>query len=412
MTTKYLTGAYPGGYTVANNVSFLDIESTASIGGTGIVGPTAATSSIQITNNGTVRATIGYGYGIDIFQTGANIVNGQSNYSALIEGSKIGISGSNTTVTNFGMIEGLGASYAYAGVVLGINSAVTNGSAADTGALIEGSEGISGRWSTVRNFGSIVGKNDTAVYFGGGNGSNSVMVANGSQADRVAHIQGAYNGVFLRYTIGTVTNYGIISAGGGEGVALLYGGLINNFGMITATGASGTGVELRGKVSVFNGSAQDTTASIAGVAVGITSSGNLPATIVNYGTVLGTGSSGYGIVLATGGRIRNGSLQDSAALIQGGKGGVSLQSNRATIVNFGTIVGGALGGGVMMSGANDILINGAPTHTMALIGGGGASVVSGTADTITNYGTISGLSLTSTTDVLKVEAGSVFETPV
>ncbi|MEO8925907.1 MAG: hypothetical protein ABI306_01975, partial [Caulobacteraceae bacterium] len=98
--------------------------------------------------------------------------------------------------------------------------------------------------------------------------------------------------------------------------------------------------------------------------------------------------------------------------IQGGKGGVSLQSNRATIVNFGTIVGGALGGGVMMSGANDILINGSSTHTTALIGGGGVSVASGASDTITNYGTISGLSLTSTTDVLKVEAGSVFETPV
>ncbi|MEO8925962.1 MAG: hypothetical protein ABI306_02255, partial [Caulobacteraceae bacterium] len=410
MTTKYLTGAYPGGYTVANSVSFLDITATASIGGTGVVAYSAPMNSLSIDNEGTVHATSGPG--ITIFSINANIVKGMDNHSALIEGSKSGVAGGDTTVANFGTIEGLGASFRYAGVKLGTNSTATNGSSTDTNALIEGYEGISGYWSTISNFGSIVGTADLGIYFGGHNGSNSVMVTNGSQGDRAANIQGAYSCVYLRYTIGTVINYGTISADVQKAVALLYGGLIDNFGAISATGASSAGIKLAGKVSVFNGSAQDTTASIAGVAVGITSSGNLSATIVNYGTVSATGNSGYGVVLTAGGHIRNGSSQDSSALIQGGKDGVSLQGNRATIVNFGTIAGGPSGGGVMMSGANDVLTNGAPTHTTALIGGSGASVVSGTADTITNYGTISGLSLTSTTDVLKVEAGSVFETPV
>jgi hypothetical protein len=161
MTTKYLTGAYPGGYTVANSVTYLDIESTASIGGTGIAA-TVGANSILITNNGTVRATSGYGYGIGIARyigsyAGASIVNGMTNHAALIEGSACGIVGSDLTVANFGTIEGLGASSGYAGVKLGKSSAVTNGSSADTGALIKGYEGVSGLWSTISNFGSIVG---------------------------------------------------------------------------------------------------------------------------------------------------------------------------------------------------------------------------------------------------------------
>ncbi|MGI8839562.1 MAG: hypothetical protein ACR2F8_02055 [Caulobacteraceae bacterium] len=300
MTTKYLTGSYPGGYTVQGSVTSVDIESTASIGGTGIFG-LYANYALQINNNGMIDATSKSG--VTIFQAGSNIVNGMSNRAALIEGSKSGIYAGNATVTNFGTIKGLGARYTSAGIDLGLNSTVTNGSSADTGALIEGYEGISGVWSTVSNFGSIVGTGDTGVWFSAGdNGSNSVSVANGSQADLVARIAGVYAGVFLGHTLGTVTNFGAISAGARAGVALLYGGLIDNFGAISGTGAASAGIELAGKVRVVNGSAQDATASITGVAYGVRSKISSPTTIVNYGAIQATGASGYGVNLYNGSR--------------------------------------------------------------------------------------------------------------
>ncbi|MGI8839561.1 MAG: hypothetical protein ACR2F8_02050, partial [Caulobacteraceae bacterium] len=73
---------------------------------------------------------------------------------------------------------------------------------------------------------------------------------------------------------------------------------------------------------------------------------------------------------------------------------------------------GGSAGGVMLKGDHDSLINGSATNASALIGGGGTSVVSGTGDTVVNYGTIAGLALTSASDVLEVEAGCAFEGPV
>lgn len=89
MTTKYLTGAYPSGYTVAKYTYSIDIESTASIGGTGIDGRFAK-FALQITNDGTIDATSGYGNGILAFGAGGNIVNGMSNPPLSLRESRMG----------------------------------------------------------------------------------------------------------------------------------------------------------------------------------------------------------------------------------------------------------------------------------------------------------------------------------
>lgn len=370
----------------------------------------AATYPMTIENNGTVNETSGYGFGMFISPPGAHIVNGQSNHSALIEGIENGISGSNATISNFGTIEGLGATYRTGGVSVGEYCAITNGSSVDITALIEGFEGVYGDWSTVSNFGSIDGKGWFGVWSRNGDGSSGVAVTNGSHADTSADIHGQWAGVDVGHSPGTVTNFGMISGETYDGVALLAGGLIRNHGTILATGASSTGIAMSGQVFVYNGSDQDTGALIQGAMSGV-QGGRLAETVSNYGTVLATGEAGYGVVLTDSGRIFNGSGQDVAALIQGGAGGVSLRNSRDTIVNFGAVAGGAMGG-VRMSGANNVLINGSSTDARALVTGTGPSVVSGTDDTVTNFGTISGLSLTMATDVLRVEAGCVFESPV
>src|SRR5665213_2992158 len=85
MTTKYLTGAYPAGYTVAKDVTYLDIKSTASIGGAGI-SCLYTQYAVQIVNDGTINSTSGNG--MTYFPHGGNIVNGETNHAALVEGAE------------------------------------------------------------------------------------------------------------------------------------------------------------------------------------------------------------------------------------------------------------------------------------------------------------------------------------
>ncbi len=352
MTTRYLSGAYPGGYTLNSNYSGLVIESTASVGGAGVV----ATSRASIANDGVVASTTSFGI---LLYAGGTVTNGsETDKMALISG-KVGIhaSGGPTTVTNYGTIVGFAGGAAGVGLFRG--GLVTNGSSTDTTATISGHVGVSvqNARATVVNFGTIQGYGNECVLLEDGG-----SVINGSNADTTALIGGpntAY-GVNSRKPA-TVTNFGTI------------------YGVISFNG------------TVINGSAADTTALISGN-IGVFGGHK----VINFGTITT-------ISLESSATLTNGSVDDTAALISGGVGG-------AVITNFGTIAS-AHGHAV---GVGGVLINGSAADTTALVSGVGGVFASASASaTVTNFGTIVGtggnaLKFNDAKCTLNIEAGCAF----
>ncbi|MBA3811165.1 MAG: hypothetical protein H0X27_05885 [Caulobacteraceae bacterium] len=150
MTTKTLSNTYvAAGYTLASGVDRLIVEATAGVGGQGVFSDHYA----NIYNYGRVYAS-GSFRGIDL-QVGGTVTNGSfANTGALIEGSSgVNIAGSYGAVTNYGTIRG---TIGYA-VACFNEGHVTNGSNSDRSALIEGVAGVflEGRNAYVRNLGTI-----------------------------------------------------------------------------------------------------------------------------------------------------------------------------------------------------------------------------------------------------------------
>ncbi len=265
------------------------------------------------------------------------------------------------TVVNHGAVHG--SDYGV-GVYLGAGGSVTNGSIRDTAALIEGSSGVAARGAaaTVTNFGSIFavgnipGGAGVGLYAGG-------LLTNGSTDDTTAMIETGYEraGVF---------------AGAAATIA--------NFGSIRALGQySGLGVVLGAGGSIFNGSAQDTTALIYGYGGPAVSVWGAAATIANFGMI--EGRFGNGVDLHAGGSLTNGSTGDTSALIVGYHG-VSIADAAATIVNYGTIEG-LSGVSVSLSTADcEVIAEAGSTFIGRIEGGGGTLDLAGGGT-----GTISGL---------------------
>lgn len=184
MTIKHLTGAYPSGYTLSAAYTGLIIESTASVGGSGV----EADFNTTITNLGDVG---GSRYGVRFL--GGAVTNGSaSNTTALITGdgySGIAALSYRTTVTNFGTISGA-TRY---GVQLDEGGRVTNGSNADVRATIDGGAGgisVGGHPGFITNYGTISGTSRWGVILEDGG-----RVTNGSATDTTALIQGGSDGV-------------------------------------------------------------------------------------------------------------------------------------------------------------------------------------------------------------------------
>lgn len=439
MTTRHLTGAYPGGYTLSAAYTGLVVEATASVGGTGVSAGFFAT----IRNDGVIDAAA-TSNGVSL-SAGGIVTNGSAtDTTALIEGYRgVYARGAPATVANFGTIVGLNSKYG-AGVLLGAGGSVTNGSSRNTTARITAPGYGVMSWNapaTVANFGTIdgtpgVGRLTPAGISLQAGGS----IINGSATDTVALVLGKY-GVVARGSL-DVANFGTIrgSAPGGpmgggiyfyhggsltngsaaDTTALVEGGVgvsgfdplaVSNFGTIAGTGV---GADFHDGGSLVNGSTTDTGALIEGRYGVISSGGAIIAT--NFGTIEASGD--YGFVFYGGGSLTNGSPGDKAARIVGSIGGVFIGNSPATISNFGTVAGSP-GSGIRVSvnsAGPTIIVNGSLADTAALIEGAYGVTTDGRspeAVTITNFGTIAGadglaVGLRSATDVLQVEAGSVF----
>ena len=304
MTTKYLTGAYPGGYSLNAKYGELIIDAGASVGGSGV----SATSFATIMNHGLIDASSG---GV-FLHDGGTVINGSAtDTSALIDttaGKTILAYGQANTVINYGTVQGGGFS-------------------GDAVRVYDGSSNV------VTNFGTLAG--------GGG-------LANGLTVGHCSHV--------------TVTNSGVISGPLGSGIWFSYddadNNTVSNSGTIEGGGygilfQSGGGV-------VTNGSATDTSALIGAnnknsQGVWALSSAQ-EANVSNFGTIVNwSTNSGNGVALRGGGFLTNGSNEDAAALIEAysGVGVATYGASAVTVTNFGTIAG--VGTAVSFSSSADVL---------------------------------------------------------
>ncbi|MEP6968094.1 MAG: hypothetical protein ABI906_08440, partial [Pseudomonadota bacterium] len=206
MTTKHLTGVYPGGYALSSAYTGLVIEATASVGGAGV----SASSSATIENDGTVHATTGKASGIYL-KAGGTLTNGSAtDTTASIAGFYGVLAFGSSAITNYGAIQG-----ASVGVALAAGGTLTNGSAADTTASISGSAGVSAGYPSamIANFGTIQGSHFGVTLAAGG------TVTNGSADDTTALIAGTGAGPLFGVAAqgsAMVVNFGTIRATAGK----------------------------------------------------------------------------------------------------------------------------------------------------------------------------------------------------
>ena len=345
-------------------------------GASGVAGPSTSSSAVTVTNFGVIDGTGAAhgGYGVKL-NHGGSLTNGTANdQSALVEGyTGASILGAVGTVANFGTIQGEGAAAGERGLYFKAGGVVTNGAATDINARIEGRSGVVINIAvpvrggvTVTNFGVIDGTGAAhgayGVRFINGGG-----LANGTASHRSALVEG-YTGVSVLGVAGAVTNFGTIK---GDGVSTVEGG-----------------VYLKAGGRVTNGGPGDTAALIEGAnGVVLAAAG----TIANYGGIVGT--TAHGALLKAGGAITNGGGADLSALIEGYSRGAETFGGAGTVKNFGTIqaTGGASAIGVFVA-LGGVVTNGSLDNGAALIEGYTGLNLAGTA-AATNFGTIWGRGL-------------------
>ena len=303
-----------------------------------------------IQNSGTIRSF------------GANTSGGANGTSDAIDaGARTGI-----TVTNNsgGLISG-----ARHGITADNDITVTN----NAGATIIGRNG-SGVGSdgngTVTNYGTITG-----AYAGAGNIFNS---------DGTASLNGDGDGVDIDL-IGTVRNFGIIQGlgaggvdsggrpNGSDGIAM-GGGTIQNYagalisganrGILIDDGAFGSAVAA---VSITNAG---TIQGLAGTGIGIV--GNFANTIVNSGTITGTGSEAALFINGNG----NNTLTNAGTIATSGSAQAVFLNGSGTnaVVNTGTIATSGAGVALQFGNGNNILTT---SGTIRAASASGTAVVFG-----------------------------------
>jgi hypothetical protein len=339
------------------------ITTAGTIDTAGAVGVFSDLSTPSLMNQGLVTAGT---YGVEFDGDGIVFNDGTA---AVISGADGGVlsEGAANTIINDGTISGAGSlgfgiDLISAGYILNSGAAaeifdgdvgirlLMDGTVVNSG-IISGGEGIaaSNAANTILNAGTISGTAGPGIQLAGGyvlNSGTAAVIAGGD-------VNGA--GVFVGGRVSTIVNNGTIS-GGFFGVEFgsTQGGTIINDGTISGTGTSGTGIGLGdGGGYILN---SGTAAVIAGAGendggLNLVSPGG---TVVNDGTIIGTGPGS----LTNGIRMEGGTIVNAlqSAEISGSHFGIfAVGETAATIVNAGTIYGGTLA--VDFDGAgNDLLI--------------------------------------------------------
>jgi hypothetical protein len=292
------------------------------------------------------------------------------------------------SVTNAGTVN---AADGY-GIALG-----ASGSANNSGKVTGGEDGVVvlAGVGNVRNSGSITATLDDGVgLFQGGTVTNAA----GASISGVVGVNAA--GIFATGGTVTITNngqingsqYGILVAAGGSvtnsssgtiqgqgsGVSLSHGGTLFNSGEISSTAANSAAadLELGGNLNNHAGG------SIVGAAYGAFIAGSA-GTLVNAGTL--SGGAFYGVALNDGGSINN----TATGSITGSIAGVSLANQSATVVNHGSISATGSGGAAITISAGGTVTN----STGATLSADAYGVfTSGVAASVTNAGQVTSAS--------------------
>jgi hypothetical protein len=433
----YLGQHQKADYTVVNNGR---IESTYSVGGineflgagfitNGAVGDTAAditgldswgvntelgtvTNFGAIIGNSTYDLSKGAFYEPGVKMLYGKVTNGSSaDTVAQISGASGVFMGAAGTVSNFGQIIGtrtigyqalgvLGDEYGSAGIYMGDrtegpsgntlhpgNLLITNGSASDTGASIQGVSGVYVKTAgAINNFGTIEANSGKSGKYG--IYINSGTVTNGSTVDTAALVQGYKPAVEVGS--GKIVNFGTLKS--------------------TMTAFLGVGASISGGL-VVNGSAADQTALIegyAGVAVG-----SAAGTVENFGVVKGEGGSseGYGVAVYFGGVVTNGGIGDDSAVIEGNEG-VSALFASAAVTNYGTIKSSSATTGLhgIFLGEGGAVTNGSTSDLSAYVRGYESAIeMAGHQGTVHNFGTIANVATVAGHAGISLNAGGYIE---
>jgi len=404
------TGVYLPSFGSVTNAASASITGLGMGIGGSFIGYQTVVNSGSIAGTGTIGVGISLGAGSTITNTASASIEGVR--AGVIIGAG-GISPGN--VVNEGSIAGTGTSGI--GVELFSGASITNASSASITGVQDGvGSAILMGPQTVVNEGSIAGTGTSGI---------GVYLISGSVKNVAsASITGA-TGVSMRdedfYSTGTVINYGSIvgTSANGYGVDLQTGGLVINTasalvtgatgvdirffyslafnegtvvnaGSIAGTGASGSGVD------VFLGSVtNEASGSITG-ATGVFMAGTIMAphdvtlvgggTVVNAGSIAGTGTPGAGVYMDFG------SVTNAASASITGATGVLIRSFGGTVVNGGSIAGtGISGSGVALYYYRDLVTN----LTHASITGNAFGVDLSAGGTLTNAGTVIGNSGTA-----------------
>ena len=304
------------------------------------------------------------GYNGVWLKAGGRVTNGSTtDHSATASGyTGVSIQGALGVVVNYGTIHGLGSANNEFGVLLDGGGSLTNGSAADTSALVAGAVGVKvdgAALGSVANFGTVIGfTHQGAVLYNGGN------VTNGSLGDTHASISGVLQGVGL-------VDYGII----------------RNFGAISGSGIynGASGAQFNSGGNAFNGAATDHAATISGY-TGVLMSQN--GFVENFGTITGDGvdPSQAGVALENGGTVENEFAGGVAGVIQGAYGVLVLGAS-SNIFNRGAISGFSYAGVSVESGSvqNALATASIQGNTWG-IAGRGVTTVSNLGTVLAEYG--------------------------
>ena len=272
------------------------------------------------------------------------------------------------TVTNAGRVLGAGATLASTGTLV-------NSGSIDGGAAAHGVDLLAGGSVSNQSTGTISGYR--AVYGGAAAGATTVT----NQGAIIGGTTGTAGGIYLADG-GVVTNQTSASISGRVGIAALGMVTVVNDGVISTGTAGVVGVSLSAGGSVTNNAGASISSRFDGIeAIGAA------VTVVNDGYISANRVNSYGVALTTGSAVTNQS--DGTIIAVVGIGNVAGHTGVVTVVNYGTVVGTGAGG----IGQGIVIEAGAVTnHLGGLISGHsyGIGVVSA-ATTLVNYGDITGV---------------------
>jgi hypothetical protein len=325
-------------------------------------------------------------------------------------GAAVNLSGGGTIInTGTGLISNGGF---YAGItVTGGAGSVVNSGTIDSDIGIQ----FSGTYNdTLTDSGTIVGSGGGAVVFGSGNdllrfqpspgafiqgtvdgggGTNTLEFASAASIGTLTGV-GAYFTNFGQGTVDAGAQWSIdgdVMLGAGNDLALVgtlsVAGTLENAGSISPVSYAGLQIAAGGYLlnDASGTIVNNIEHSFFNPAVSAPSGSDL--TIVNFGAIEDPAGNAS-IYLTDGGTVVNGSATDTSALIDGLQG-IYAYLGRATVTNFGSIIGFSDQGIGMALVRGGVVTNGAAGSTSALVSGSGYGVFMpvGTG-TVTNFGTI------------------------